>query len=117
MEALAPIDQGSGIAQALIVAVPTPRIQDQDAVLVIAARAGDRSAFGQLYERHVRMVHGVVLARVPHRDVDDIVHDVFLAAFERLASLRIPPRSARGWRPSPVTARPTTTERRRHLPR
>jgi RNA polymerase sigma-70 factor (ECF subfamily) len=36
------------------------------------------------------MVHGVVLARVPHRDADDIVHDVFLAAFERLASLRDP---------------------------
>ena len=36
------------------------------------------------------MVHGLVLARVPLRDVDDIVHDVFLAAFERLASLREP---------------------------
>jgi RNA polymerase sigma-70 factor (ECF subfamily) len=36
------------------------------------------------------MVHGLVLARVPHRDVDDIVQDVFLAAFERLPSLREP---------------------------
>ena len=86
MEALARIDPGPGIAQALGVAVPPP----SDITLVIAARAGDRSAFGGLYERHVRMVHGVVLARVPYRDADDIVHDVFLAAFQRLASLREP---------------------------
>jgi RNA polymerase sigma-70 factor (ECF subfamily) len=90
VEALASIDQRSGIAQALRVAVPTSRTSDPDTARVLAARAGDRSAFGQLYERYVRMVHGVVLARVPPRDVDDIVHDVFLAAFERLASLREP---------------------------
>ena len=85
-----PIDRGSGIAQAQRVAPSTTRVLEPDAALVAAARAGDRPAFGELYERHVRMVHGVVLARVPHRDVDDIVHDVFLTAFERLASLRDP---------------------------
>lgn len=67
-----------------------------DIALVAAARAGDRSAFGALYERYVRMVHGLVLARVPHRDVDDIVQDVFLAAFKRLPSLREPAASS-GW--------------------
>jgi len=86
VEVLASIDQRAGIAQALGVATAPP----PDIDLVIAARAGDRFAFGQLYERHVRMVHGVILARVPHRDVDDIVHDVFVSAFERLASLREP---------------------------
>lgn len=90
MDAHAAIDRGSGIAQALNVATSRSRPSGADAALVMAAQAGDRSAFGQLYDRYVRAVHGVVLARVPARDVDDIVHDVFLAAFERLGSLREP---------------------------
>jgi hypothetical protein len=31
--------------------------------LVTAARRGDRSAFAELYRQHVRMVHGLLLAR------------------------------------------------------
>jgi RNA polymerase sigma-70 factor (ECF subfamily) len=34
------------------------------------------------------MVHGILLARVPYRDVDDLVQDVFLVALKRLHSLR-----------------------------
>jgi RNA polymerase sigma-70 factor (ECF subfamily) len=34
------------------------------------------------------MVHGVLLASVPRREVDDLVQDVFLHAFRRLGSLR-----------------------------
>jgi RNA polymerase sigma-70 factor, ECF subfamily len=56
--------------------------------LVEAARTGDRAAFGALYERYVRMVHGLMLARVPHACVDDLVQDVFLMAMRRLSSLR-----------------------------
>jgi RNA polymerase sigma-70 factor, ECF subfamily len=59
-----------------------------DAALVEAAREGDRGAFGQLYDRYARMVHGVMLARVPFNAVDDLVQDVFLAALGRLRSLR-----------------------------
>ena len=59
-----------------------------DAVLVRAACAGDRSAFGGLYDRYARMVHGILLARVPPADVDDLVQDVFLRALPRLAHLR-----------------------------
>jgi RNA polymerase sigma-70 factor, ECF subfamily len=58
--------------------------------LVVAARAGDRAAFGQLYERHVRMVHGVLLAHVAPAEADDLVQDVFLAALRNLGSLRDP---------------------------
>ena len=61
-----------------------------EAELVRAARAGDRAAYGQLYDRFAPMVHGVLLARVPRADVDDLVHDVFLQAMRRLASLRNP---------------------------
>jgi len=55
---------------------------------VAAARAGDRAAFGQLYERYARMVHGVLLAKVPVADVDDLVQDVFIRALRRLSTLR-----------------------------
>jgi RNA polymerase sigma-70 factor (ECF subfamily) len=59
-----------------------------DSRLVEAARAGDRAAFGRLYDRYARMVHGILLARVPLSEVDDLVHDVFLLALPRLHSLR-----------------------------
>jgi RNA polymerase sigma-70 factor (ECF subfamily) len=68
----------------------------EDAQLVAAARDGDRGAFGKLYERHTRMVHGVLLAHVPFAEVDDLVHDVFLVALRKLGSLREPAAFA-GW--------------------
>ena len=44
----------------------TPRFADghasEDARLVLAAREGDEGAFGGLYERYARMVHGLLLA-------------------------------------------------------
>lgn len=61
-----------------------------EARLVAAARAGDRPAFGRLYDRYAPMVHGLLLARVPRGDVDDLVQDVFLKAMRRLDSLRDP---------------------------
>jgi len=60
----------------------------EDVTCVAAAQDGDRSAFGQLYERYARMVHGVLLARVPVADVDDLVQDVFIRALRRLSTLR-----------------------------
>jgi RNA polymerase sigma-70 factor (ECF subfamily) len=61
-----------------------------EAQLVAAARDGDRAAFGRLYDRFFPMVHGLLLARVPRKDVDDLVHDTFLQAMKRLGSLRNP---------------------------
>jgi RNA polymerase sigma-70 factor (ECF subfamily) len=60
----------------------------EDATWVTAAQHGDRAAFGQLYERFAPMVHGVLLARVPVGDVDDLVQDVFIRALRRLSTLR-----------------------------
>jgi RNA polymerase sigma-70 factor (ECF subfamily) len=56
--------------------------------VVEAARAGDQHAFGRLYDLYGPMVHGILLARVPWGEVDDLVQDVFLLAFRRLPSLR-----------------------------
>jgi RNA polymerase sigma-70 factor (ECF subfamily) len=64
---------------------PTPSLEAQ---LAGAARAGDRDAFGRLYDRFAPMVHGLLLARVPRAEVDDLVQEVFLQAMGRLASLR-----------------------------
>ena len=36
------------------------------------------------------MVHGVLLAKVPVGEVDDLVQDVFLLALRRLSTLREP---------------------------
>ena len=62
----------------------------EDGRLVLAARDGDRSAFELLYDRYARLVHGLLLARVSRDEVDDLVQDVFLAAWRRLDDLRDP---------------------------
>ena len=69
---------------------------DDEIALVVAAQSGDRGAFGALYRRYGRMVHGVLLARVPRGQVEDLVQDVFLVALRRLDSLRDPARFG-GW--------------------
>jgi RNA polymerase sigma-70 factor, ECF subfamily len=61
-----------------------------DATLVAAARGGDRAAFGQLYRRHSRMVHGLLLVHVPHAEAEDLTQDVFVLAMRKLDSLRDP---------------------------
>jgi RNA polymerase sigma-70 factor (ECF subfamily) len=57
---------------------------------VRAAVDGDREAFGALYRRYARAVHGVLLSRVPPADADDGVQEVFLQAMKRLNELREP---------------------------
>jgi len=59
-----------------------------DEALVRAAQRGDRTAFGALYSRYARMVHGILLCRVPRGAVEDLVQDVFLQALPRLTTLR-----------------------------
>lgn len=59
-----------------------------EAALVLAAKEGDRDAFGQLYKLFGPLVHGVLLARVPYAEVSDLVQDVFLVAFRKLSTLR-----------------------------
>ena len=61
-----------------------------DDELVISAQNGDRDAFSRLYADFAPMVHGILLARVPRDEVDDLLQDVFLTAMRRLSSLRDP---------------------------
>jgi len=72
-----------------------PGISEDDG-LVRAAAAGDRAAFGELYVRYARLVHGILLARVPPEEADDLVQDVFLSAMRQVRGLRTVA-AFRGW--------------------
>lgn len=66
-----------------------------DATLVERCRQGDRASFETLHRRYERLVGSVVRAesrRGGGGDVDDIVQDVFVLAWQRMASLRDPER-------------------------
>ena len=81
----------SGHTQAPTTAGPreaTADERDREAALVGEVRAGDREAFGRLYARYGRVVHGILLARVPYGEVDDLVQDVFMTALRKIDTLR-----------------------------
>lgn len=59
-----------------------------EVALVKAALEGDRDGFGRLYGLYAPLVHGILLARVPRTEVDDLVQDIFLHAFKKLHTLR-----------------------------
>lgn len=59
--------------------------------LVAAAQTGDRAAFGMLYVRFAKLVHGVLLANALSEDVPDLLQEVFFAALKKVHTLRDPP--------------------------
>jgi RNA polymerase sigma-70 factor (ECF subfamily) len=70
-------------------------VEEEDG-LISRASEGDRGAFGELYVRYARMVHGILLARVPAGDAEDLVQDVFMSAMRQLRGLRTAA-AFRGW--------------------
>lgn len=64
--------------------------QVEDRADVVAASSGDRAAFGRLYARYLPMVHGLLLARVPRGEAEDLVQEVFMQALRKLSTLREP---------------------------
>jgi len=66
------------------------RAASADSRLIEAARRGDQSAFGRLYDQYAGMVHGILLANVPRQEAEDLVQDVFLIAMRRISVLRDP---------------------------
>jgi RNA polymerase sigma-70 factor (ECF subfamily) len=65
-----------------------PETRSIEAELIDRVRSGDRDVFDEIYRMFAPLVHGVVLARVPHAEVQDIVQDVFLTAYKQLHTLR-----------------------------
>lgn len=68
----------------------------RDEEWIRAAARGDRPAFGELYQRYARLVHGILLARVPPAEAEDLVQDVFMQAMRRIDELRTVA-AFRGW--------------------
>ena len=68
-----------------------PELADETPIeigLVQAVLAGDRDGFNRLYVLYAPLVHGILLARVPRAEVDDLVQDIFLHAYRKLHTLR-----------------------------
>lgn len=57
---------------------------------VRAAQDGDEEAFGLLYREYVRLVHAMLLVRVPPDAAEDLVQEVFATVWQRLGSLKEP---------------------------
>ncbi len=61
-----------------------------EVALVHAVLAGDRDQYGRLYSLYAPLVHGILLARVPRSEAEDLVQDIFLHALKKLHTLRDP---------------------------
>jgi len=81
------VEFGLGMRAAMVTAGRAPD-EGEVGLLVAAAREGDRDAFGALYQLYARMVHGILLGRVPVGDVEDLVQDVFVRAMRQVHTLR-----------------------------
>ncbi len=76
---------------------PGPLGDLPDAELVALATQGNRKALELLYRRHAAFaIHLATRIEGSARDADDIVHDAFLKAFERLRELK-DPSAFRSW--------------------
>jgi RNA polymerase sigma-70 factor (ECF subfamily) len=59
--------------------------------LVVAAQAGDRNAFGELFERYERHVFAVALRRMgDYTEAQELVQEVFIQAMLKIDQLRTP---------------------------
>jgi RNA polymerase sigma-70 factor, ECF subfamily len=63
-------------------------LENSQAVTVQAVLDGDRDAYGSLYRIYAPMVHGILLARMPRSEVEDMVQEIFLHALKKLHTLR-----------------------------
>ena len=59
--------------------------------LVKQAQAGDRGAFGTLYERYTRYVQSIALRILRDEgEAEEVCHDVFIQAMEKLDQIKNP---------------------------
>ena len=66
-------------------------LQSQTADLVRAAQAGDRAAFGTLFERFQPTVMAIAMRRLrDHADAQELCQDVFVQAMLKIEQLRVP---------------------------
>lgn len=78
------------LSATFLMAAPADTGRESVADDVRAVARGDRDAFTRVYAAYGRMVRAVLLGRVPRKDVDDLLQDVFVTAFLRITELREP---------------------------
>ncbi|MBL8921055.1 MAG: sigma-70 family RNA polymerase sigma factor [Myxococcaceae bacterium] len=54
---------------------------------VAGARRNERDAFGRLHQHFARLVHAVIITKVPAADAADLTQDVFLLMLSKLPTL------------------------------
>jgi len=62
--------------------------KSEEAMLIRAVLQGDLDKYGRLYHLYAPLVHGVLLARIPRSEVEDMVQEIFLHALKKLSTLR-----------------------------
>lgn len=83
-----------------------------DRELLARASAGDRAAFGQLYDRHVRPVYWQAYAVVrDQREAEDVTQEVFITMWDKIRRITVVDDSVLPW--LLVTARYTALNARR----
>jgi RNA polymerase sigma factor (sigma-70 family) len=83
-----------------------------DHELLLRAAAGDRAAFGQLYDRHVRPVYWQAYSVLrDDREAEDATQDVFVTTWDKIRTITLVDESVLPW--LLVTARYTALNARR----
>jgi RNA polymerase sigma-70 factor, ECF subfamily len=89
---------------------------DGDAALVARMARGDRAALSALYTRHAPRLLALVVGILRHRaDAEDVLHEVFLEAWQKAASYAEERGSVGAW--LSLRARSRAIDRRRSVPR
>jgi RNA polymerase sigma-70 factor (ECF subfamily) len=76
--------------------MPSP--DSQDVLLIGRAAAGDSAAFAELYDRHSRVVFGLLLRILKRRsDAEEMLQEVFFQVWRKAADYRPERASPKGW--------------------
>lgn len=103
------------VGAAYQIRTPAPVEGINDADLVGHVLDGKGWAYDALYQRHAKAIGGMVARLLGTRqDVDDVVHDAFVAAFEKIHTLR-DPNAFRSWLTQIAIARVRQILRRQRL--
>jgi RNA polymerase sigma-70 factor (ECF subfamily) len=82
------LEAGPAAARAAPALESSKSDESPESLIIRTVLAGDRDMFGRLYELYAPLVHGVLLARMPRCEVEDVVQDIFLHALRKLHTLR-----------------------------